>query len=106
MNIAYGTTSREKLDIYGDDLKTDSPLFVFIHGGCWQMPEMDKWSSAFCVVPLVTNGIRVVVTEYDLCPNVTLEQLVAQVKKSFKWISEYVEKNSIKSVSIAGHSGN
>lgn len=102
MNVAYGESSRKKLDIYGDDLKPDSPLFVFVHGGYWQ--EMDKWDSAYVVSPLVTKGIRVIVIDYDLCPSVTLEQLVVQVHRSFQWISEYIAKHSIKSVSFAGHS--
>lgn len=102
MNVAYGESLGEKLDIYGEDLKADSPLLVFIHGGYWQ--EMDKWNSAYMVAPLVAEGIRVMSVDYDLCPAVTLEQLVMQVHKAFKWISEYIERNSIKTVSFAGHS--
>lgn len=102
MNIPYGDTFRQKLDIYGTNLKPDCPLFVYVHGGYWQM--MDKWNSAYCVAPLVKQGIRVIVVDYDLCPQVTLEQLVAQVHKAFKWISNYVRENAIKNLSIAGHS--
>lgn len=65
---------------------------------------MDKWNSAYMVPPLVAKGIRVIVVDYELCPVVTLEKLVQQVQKSFKWISDYVTKNDIKSVSFAGHS--
>lgn len=102
MNIAYGETFRQKLDIYGDDLTADSPLFVFIHGGYWQM--CSKWESAYFVKPLVDKGIRVISVDYDLCPDVTLAEVVAQMKKAFKWISDYVKKHSIKSVSLSGHS--
>ena len=102
LNIAYGESSRQKLDIYGDNLSPDSPLFVFVHGGYWQM--CDKQSSSFFVGPLVKSGIRVIVIGYDLCPTVTLAQLVEQVKRSFKWVSEYIAKNSIKMISFAGHS--
>lgn len=63
-----------------------------------------KWESAYLVRPLVEKGIRVVLVEYDLCPDVTLEKIVAQVREAFKWISEYVNKNSIKSLSLSGHS--
>lgn len=102
LNIAYGETARQKLDIFGDNLSADSPLFVFVHGGYWQM--CDKWSSAFIAGPLVEQGIRVVIIGYDLCPTVTLAQLVGQIKRSFNWVSDYVGRNSIKSVSLAGHS--
>lgn len=102
LNIAYGPTFREKLDIYGDNLEADSPIFVWVHGGYWQM--LDKWMSAYVVAPLVEKGIRVIIIGYELCPTVTLEQLVAQTEKAFQWISNYVAKNSINSVSLSGHS--
>lgn len=102
LNVTYGDSLRQKFDIYGEDLKPDSPLFVFIHGGYWQ--EMNKWSSAYVVAPLVAKGIRVMVVDYDLCPTVTIEEIVAQAKKCFMWISDYIAKNSIKTVSFAGHS--
>lgn len=105
LNIAYGSSScREKLDIYGDDLKADSPLAVYVHGGYWQLQEMNKWTSAFAVGPLVKNEVRVIVIGHELCPKVSLEQAVAQVKEAFKWIAKYVYDHSIKSVSIVGHS--
>lgn len=102
MNIAYGESARQKLDIYGDHLSAESPLFVFLHGGYWQM--CDKWMSSLFVGPLVESGIRVAIVGYDLCPTVTLAQIVEQVQSSFAWVSSYVAKNSIKSVSFAGHS--
>lgn len=48
--------------------------------------------------------MRVIIIGYELCPKVGVEDIVAQVQKAFGWISDYVEKHSIKSVSIAGHS--
>jgi arylformamidase len=40
LNISYGKSKREKLDIYGDNLDQSAPVFIFIHGGYWQ--EVDK----------------------------------------------------------------
>ena len=102
LNISYGPTEREKLDIYGDNLPSDSPLFIFIHGGYWQ--ELDKDYSSFFVEPFIKNSIRVIVVEYELCPKVTVEDIVDQIQKCFKWISSYVHQNDVKKVSIAGHS--
>ncbi|KAL7030031.1 hypothetical protein ACKWTF_006489 [Chironomus riparius] len=102
LNISYGPTQREKLDIYGDNLPPDSPLFIFIHGGYWQ--ELDKDYSSFFVEPFIKNSIRVIVVEYELCPKVTVEDIVDQIQSCFKWISSYVHRNNVKRVSIAGHS--
>lgn len=125
LNISYGPTQRQKLDIYGDFLPQSAPLYVFIHGGYWQ--QLTKELSAYCGTkvrvlqlsrsikksfhikyfpsqPLVEKGVRVIIIDYDLCPQVTLEELVDEIKVCFKWIAEYVNRNMIKSLSIAGHS--
>lgn len=80
----------------------EAPLFVFIHGGYWQ--ELDKWNSAYVVGPLVQHGMRVIVIDYELCPRVSLGQLVQQVQKSFRWISEYVKRNKVRNLQFVGHS--
>lgn len=102
MNISYGPSQREKLDIYGDNLPSDAPLFIFIHGGYWQ--ELDKDFSSFFVEPFIKNSIRVIVVDYELCPKVGVEDIVEQVKECFMWIGSYVHKNNIQRISIAGHS--
>ena len=45
---------------------TDAPVFVYIHGGYWQM--LSKDISSYCVPPLYNAGIKVVVPDYDLAP--------------------------------------
>jgi acetyl esterase/lipase len=65
LNISYGSTQRQKLDIYGDDLPSSAPLFVFVHGGYWQM--LDKNESA---VPVAVRLVifRILISEkYDFC---------------------------------------
>lgn len=47
----------------------DAPIFLFIHGGYWQ--EFTKDLSAFAASSLVSQGIKVYVTGYDLCPKGT-----------------------------------
>lgn len=66
----------------------DAPIFVYIHGGYWQ--KLTKNISAYCVDPLVTAGIKVIVLEYDLCPTVTLSELVEQVTR----FGEFILKHS------------
>lgn len=63
---------------------------------------MDKESSSYFVQPYVHSGTRVIIVDYDLCPQVTLEEIVEQIKKCFKWIASYVNKNEIKKIAIAG----
>lgn len=71
-------------------LFADSPIFIYIHGGYWQ--ELNKTNSAYCVHPLVAAGIKVIVLDYDLCPNVTLEQIVSQIERAGEYILDYAMK--------------
>ena len=49
---------------------SDSPIFIFIHGGYWQ--EGSKDLAAFAAPVFVNKGIKVITIGYDLCPNGTL----------------------------------
>lgn len=80
----------------------NAPIFTFIHGGYWQ--EMDKNHSAFLVQPFVKQGIRCLIMGYDLCPKVKLKMITEEIKEGFSWIADYVLKNDVKKIAIAGHS--
>ncbi|XP_033227925.1 kynurenine formamidase isoform X2 [Belonocnema kinseyi] len=101
LDIPYSTTDRTKYDIYGTNLPKDAPIFVFIHGGYWQ--EFTKDLSAFAVSTFVSQGIKVITGGYDLCPNVTLTEIMSQTKI----LVEKILKDAYSSGSrvwIAGHS--
>lgn len=66
---------------------TDAPIFIYIHGGYWH--ALDKTVSAYAVQPLIDAGHKVIVLDYDLCPNITLEQLVDQVQRAGIFIVNY-----------------
>ncbi|EDS28155.1 kynurenine formamidase [Culex quinquefasciatus] len=102
LDVEYGSEDSEKFDIYGDNLPDDAPLFVYIHGGYWQM--LSKKESAYCAKPLVERGFRVIILDYELCPKVTLAELVSQIKCAGEYILNYAEENRVRHVSIAGHS--
>ncbi|XP_053696043.1 kynurenine formamidase [Sabethes cyaneus] len=102
LNVAYGPGKHEKIDIYGDDLPKDAPLLVYIHGGYWQM--LSKNDSAYCAKPLVENGFRVIIVDYDLCPDVTLSEQVKQVKRAVQFIINNAAENNVNDISLAGHS--
>lgn len=67
----------------------DAPIFVYIHGGYWQ--ELDKTISAYPVEPLYKAGHKVIVLDYELCPRITLEQLVDQVQRAGIFIVNYAK---------------
>lgn len=73
LDVPYGASPRERYDRFGPD---DAPLAVFIHGGYWQ--KLDKSFFSHCAAGLNAHGVAVAVLGYDLCPAVTLRQIVRQ----------------------------
>ncbi|CAH2211699.1 jg5253 [Pararge aegeria aegeria] len=90
LEIEYGATPGQKLDILGTDLPDDSPILVFIHGGYWQM--LSREASRYLAQPLHRFRIKTIVVGYDLCPVATLPEIVNQIQNAAKFVFEYAEK--------------
>ena len=83
LNVSYGSCPREVLDIYPAD-KPGGPVLVYIHGGYWRSGSKDdncNFAPAF-----VKRGATVVLVEYDLCPKVTVSDIVRQTRASIAWV--------------------
>lgn len=80
--LAYGEGERQKVDVFeGEaDGNTHGPAVLFIHGGYWQ--AMDRSSSSVCARGLNLRGVTVGVTGYDLCPDVRIGEITAQVRRA------------------------
>ncbi|KAJ0181054.1 hypothetical protein K1T71_003139 [Dendrolimus kikuchii] len=102
LEIKYGSTSGQKLDILGTDLPNDAIIFVWIHGGYWQ--AMSRSVSRYPALSLHPEKIKTIVVGYDLCPNASLPDIVDQVQNAAKYILEYAEKMGSRGVYFAGHS--
>lgn len=79
VELAYGPGPRHRLDLFraapGDGEET--PLAVFLHGGYWQ--ALDKgWFSGLAPA-LNAHGVSLAIPSYDLCPDVTLAEILDQV---------------------------
>ncbi|WP_394791638.1 alpha/beta hydrolase [Rhodoferax sp.] len=86
-DVPYGDSPTELLDIYPADTP-DAPVFIFIHGGYWR--ALGKQDSA-CVVPaLHAAGVTVVVIDYDLMPQASLDHIVDQVRKATAWVFHHI----------------
>jgi arylformamidase len=83
--VAYGQGNRERLDLLGTG-GTKKPILIFIHGGYWRSPLLTKWNYSFCVEPIAKAGALVALVEYGLCPTVSMDTLVNQVRDSCAWV--------------------
>jgi hypothetical protein len=75
----------------------DSPVFVYIHGGYWQM--LSKDISAYHVIPLWQAGIRSIVVGYDLTPKGKFSPALVQlflIIFNFIFINEILHRSYTK----------
>lgn len=102
LEIEYGSTPGQKLDILGTDLPDDAPILVYVHGGYWQ--ELSRELSRYPALPLHRSKVKTVVVGYDLCPVATLAEIVNQIRNAARFVFEYAEKMGSRGVYFAGHS--
>ncbi len=82
-DIAYGDTTLETLDVFPAAAGV-APIQVFIHGGYWR--ALDKSDHTFMAEPFVAAGATTVLLNYQLCPTVTLDTIVQQVRIGIAWV--------------------
>jgi len=82
IDVAFGDSAGEKLDIWPG--RGGSPILLFIHGGYWR--AFDKDMFRFVAERFVEAGAMVVLNNYDLCPNVTMDEITRQNRAALAWI--------------------
>ena len=83
LDIAYGPSAAETLDLFPAG-NSGAPVHLFIHGGYWQ--ALDKADSSFIAEAFVESGITVAVVNYALCPAVTIDAIVEQMRRALLWL--------------------
>jgi arylformamidase len=114
LDLAYGPTQGQRLDVFlpqaspgvadGPRAGRGVPVVMFIHGGYWR--SLDKHQHAF-VAPLFTRlGACVVVVNYDLCPAVTIPDIVDQMASALQWVRAEAGRwgGDGQRVGVVGHS--
>ena len=83
LDLAYGDGERNKVDLFRRDA-AGGPLHMFIHGGYWQ--RGDRQANHFVAEGLCARGVNVALIGYDLCPSVTLDDIVVQARAALAWL--------------------
>jgi arylformamidase len=79
-DLRYGPSERQVMDIFWPDADRCATIAMFIHGGYWQ--SLDKnWVSHFAR-GVVSRGIAVAIPSHDLCPMVSLAEIVRQIERA------------------------
>lgn len=98
LDVSYGPSEQQVLDIFWPDAARDAPLAMFVHGGYWQ--SLDKNPFSHLARGLVSHGIAVALPSYDLCPNVTLAVVVEQVRDA----AAFLARRHARGLLAMGHS--
>src|SRR5262245_12166320 len=68
LDVSYGSSPRQIVDIFRSGAGENAPLAVFIHGGYWRALQPSAFSQA--AAGLNAHGVTVALAGYDLCPQV------------------------------------
>jgi len=63
---------------------------VFIHGGYWQ--ALDRFVFSHLAGGLNAHGISVAIPSYDLCPAVTVDQIIQQMRAATRELARLGER--------------
>ncbi len=99
----YGPAPGEKLDIF-PARKGDGSVLMFIHGGYWR--SLDKGDFSYLAPSWVDAGVSLVVVNYDLCPKVSIEEIVRQMLRASAWLYRHAEEYGMdeERLFVSGHS--
>jgi arylformamidase len=103
LSVPYGNSPREMLDIYAAD-KPGGPVLIYIHGGYWRSGS--KEDNCNFVPTFTKRGATVALVEYDLCPQVTVTDIVRQTRASIAWVYKNITRYSGNPAKlfVSGHS--
>ena len=106
LNIPFGNASQSGqacLDFF-PAARAGAPLLVFIHGGWWRF--LNKSDFSWVAKSFVAAGYNVALTHYDLCPNVSVQTIVAQQLQAVAYLHRHAQSLEFDPtrIHIAGHS--
>lgn len=104
LNVSYGLSVRQLVDIFPAENHVKAPVHIFLHGGYWQ--ALDKDSFSFMAKTFNDQGECAVIVNYDLCPKVTIDQISVQIKHLLVWVIHNVQLygGDPEQIQITGHS--
>jgi arylformamidase len=96
---SYGPGTRNTIDVFAGD--GAGAMVVFIHGGYWQ--AFDGSSFSHCARGLNAHGIDVAVPSYDLCPQVSVDTIIQQMRAATRELARLGKPLVISGHSAGGH---
>jgi arylformamidase len=102
LDVPFGPTLAEHVDLY--PAVEDAPVLIYVHGGFWALRTSKEFG--FVARGPVSEGVATVVTNYALCPAVTIDEIVRQTRAAVAWTYENARSfgGDPERIHVAGHS--
>ncbi len=87
LGLSYGESPRQFIDLFSPQAgAAGAPLALFIHGGYWR--SLDPSLFSHMARGLNARGVSVAIVGYDLCPHVTIAEIIEQIRHAclFLWL--------------------
>jgi len=98
LGLAYGSTSREFIDLFSPSKAGKAPLALFIHGGYWRSLDPSMFSQM--ARGLNAHGVTVAVAGYNLCPQVRIADIIEEIRHALLFLWQRTGQR----VMVYGHS--
>ena len=98
LDVRYGSTPRQIVDIFYSSAGPAAPVAVFIHGGFWRALQPSAFSEA--AAGLNARGVTVALPGYDLAPQVGIGDIVDQMRAALLFLHRKFGKRML----VLGHS--
>lgn len=104
LDIPYASTPSATFDLYRPANVEKPPVFVFIHGGFWQV--FDKSANAHFTQGLLDAGFAVANLDHELCGPATIDSIVAQIRSALRFLVREQDNLGIDGdeLHVTGHS--
>ena len=80
LGLMYGESPRQFIDLFAAKPEGKAPLALFIHGGYWRALDPSQFSHM--ARGLNGRGVSVAVVGYDLCPHVSIADIIEQIRRA------------------------
>jgi arylformamidase len=97
--IPYGARERHKIDFFSGS--GTGPIVIFIHGGYWQ--ALDGSFFSHLAAGLNAHGIDVAMPSYDLCPAVSVDDIIGEMRSASRELAKLGRPLVISGHSAGGH---
>ncbi len=105
LDVPFGPTLAEHVDVYpAPGTEQPAPILVYLHGGYWRSRTSKEFG--FVARGPASRGVATAMVNYALCPEVTIDEIVRQVRAALVWT--YKNATSFggdpQRIHVAGHS--